>query len=69
MTQLRTHWGIDLSYLKDRFAAIQTIFPEKEINSWISAGYAVISDDRLKLVGQGKMIADGLAAEIFIVGE
>ena len=67
MTQLRTHWGIDLSYLKDRFAAIQTIFPEKEINSWISAGYAVISDDRLKLVGKGKLIADGLSAEIFIL--
>ena len=67
MTQLRTHWGIDLSYLRERFADIQTAFPEKEINSWISAGYAVISEDRLKLVGKGKLIADGLSAEIFVL--
>jgi oxygen-independent coproporphyrinogen-3 oxidase len=67
MTQLRTHWGIDLSYLRERFADIQTAFPEKEINFWISAGYAVISEDRLKLVGKGKLIADGLSAEIFVL--
>lgn len=67
MTQLRTHWGIDLSYLRERFAAIQTTFPEKEINSWVSAGYAVISENHLKLVGKGKLIADGLSAEIFVL--
>jgi oxygen-independent coproporphyrinogen III oxidase len=69
MTQLRTHWGIDLNYLRERFAAIESPFPEKEIAYWINQGYAVIENDRLKLVGQGKLIADGLAAEIFIVGE
>lgn len=67
MTQLRTHWGIDLIYLKERFASNQTAFPEKEINSWVSNGYAVIEDDRLKLVGKGKLIADGLSAEIFVL--
>ncbi|MEY2895076.1 MAG: hypothetical protein RIS42_795, partial [Bacteroidota bacterium] len=67
MTQLRTHWGIDLNYLKERFQAIQATFPEDEIASWVSNGYAVISGDRLKLVGQGKLIADGLSAEIFVL--
>jgi oxygen-independent coproporphyrinogen-3 oxidase len=67
MTQLRTHWGIDLNYLRERFQAIQATFPEDEIASWISNGYAVISGDRLKLVGQGKLIADGLSAEIFVL--
>ena len=69
MTQLRTHWGIDLNYLRERFAAIDVSFPEDEINSWVSNGNAVIEDNRLKLLGKGKLIADGLAAEIFIVGE
>jgi oxygen-independent coproporphyrinogen-3 oxidase len=67
MTQLRTHWGIDLNYLRERFAAIESPFPEKEIAYWINQGYAVIENDRLKLVGQGKLIADGLAAEIFVL--
>lgn len=69
MTQLRTHWGIDLNYLRKRFDAIDVSFPEDEINSWVSNGNAVIEDNRLKLLGKGKLIADGLAAEIFIVGE
>ncbi len=67
MTQLRTHWGVDLGYLRERFQSIQAAFPEEEIVSWISNGYAVISEDRLKLVGKGKLIADRLSAEIFIL--
>jgi oxygen-independent coproporphyrinogen III oxidase len=67
MTQLRTHWGIDLSYLRERFNSIQAPFPDEEIADWITNGYAVISEDRLKLVGQGKLIADGLSAEIFVL--
>ena len=67
MTQLRTHWGIDLGYLRDRFTDIRAPFPENEINSWLSAGYAEIADNRLKLVGKGKLIADGLSAEIFVL--
>jgi oxygen-independent coproporphyrinogen-3 oxidase len=69
MTQLRTHWGIDLNFLRERFAAIETPFPDNEILGWVSSGYATLENDRLKLKGQGKLIADGLAAEIFIVGE
>jgi oxygen-independent coproporphyrinogen-3 oxidase len=67
MTQLRTHWGIDLSYLRERFNSIQVPFPDEEIESWIAKGFAVISEDRLKLVGKGKLIADGLSAEIFVL--
>ena len=67
MTQLRTHWGIDVGYLRDKFTAIHVPFPEHEINAWISAGYAEIRENRLRLVGKGKLIADGLSAEIFVL--
>lgn len=67
MTQLRTHWGIDMGYLRKRFAEIETPFPENEILGWVSIGYATLENDRLKLIGQGKLIADGLAAEIFVL--
>jgi oxygen-independent coproporphyrinogen-3 oxidase len=65
MTQLRTHWGVDLTYLSGRFAAIGVPFPE--ISSWVSVGHAVIQNNRLILVGKGKLIADGLSAEIFVL--
>ena len=67
MTQLRTHWGIDLNYLREQFSTIRVPFPEDEIESWVTSGYAEISDNRLKLVGKGKLIADGLSAEIFVL--
>jgi oxygen-independent coproporphyrinogen-3 oxidase len=67
MTQLRTHWGVDLTYLSGRFAAIGVPFPENEISSWVSVGHAVIQNNRLILVGKGKLIADGLSAEIFVL--
>jgi len=67
MTQLRTHWGIELSYLRERFSSIRVPFPEDEIASWVSDGYAEIADNRLKLVGKGKLIADGLSAELFVL--
>lgn len=69
MTQLRTHWGVDINYLRERFNSIRVAFPDEEIASWIANGYAVISEDRLKLVGKGKLIADGLSAEIFVLEE
>lgn len=67
MTQLRTHWGIDLNYLRERFSAIRVPFPEDEIASWVTNGSAQIIDNRLKLVGKGKLIADGLSAELFVL--
>jgi oxygen-independent coproporphyrinogen-3 oxidase len=67
MTQLRTNWGIELSYLRERFSSICVPFPEDEITSWVSDGYAEIVNNRLKLVGKGKLIADGLSAEIFVL--
>jgi|688.fasta_scaffold322468_2 oxygen-independent coproporphyrinogen-3 oxidase len=67
MTQLRTHWGVDLTYLSERFAAIGVPFPENEISSWVSVGHAIIQNNRLILVGKGKLIADGLSAEIFVL--
>ncbi|MHA8106014.1 radical SAM family heme chaperone HemW [Aquirufa sp. 5-AUSEE-100C1] len=67
MTQLRTHWGVDLSYLIEKFQAIQVPFPENEIQDWVKKGLAEIRNGQLVLVGKGKLIADGLAAQLFII--
>jgi oxygen-independent coproporphyrinogen-3 oxidase len=67
MTQLRTHWGVDLNYLSEKFQAIQVPFPEKEIQDWVKKGLAEIRNGQLVLVDKGKLIADGLAAQLFII--
>ena len=67
MTQLRTHWGIDMGYLRKRFNSIQATFPDEEIVSWINQGIAEVRNGHLVLVGKGRLIADGLAAQLFII--
>jgi oxygen-independent coproporphyrinogen-3 oxidase len=67
MTQLRTHWGVDLNYLSEKFQAIQKPFPEEEIHEWVKQELAEIRNGQLVLVGKGKLIADGLAAQLFII--
>ncbi len=67
MTQLRTHWGVDLNYLSEKFQAIQVPFPEKDIQDWVKKGLAEIRNGQLVLVDKGKLIADGLAAQLFII--
>ncbi len=67
MTQLRTRWGIDLHYLRKQFSAIEAEFPETALKSWSQQGIAEIRDNHLILIGKGKLIADGLAAELFVL--
>jgi len=67
MTQLRTHWGVDLNYLREKFQAVQVPFPEEEIHDWVKKGLAEIRNGQLVLVGKGKLVADGLAAQLFII--
>jgi oxygen-independent coproporphyrinogen-3 oxidase len=59
MTSLRTVEGLDLSYVKREFGA--------EIDSapFIKDGRLLKRDDRLVLTREGKLFADGIAAELF----
>jgi oxygen-independent coproporphyrinogen-3 oxidase len=67
MVRLRTKWGIDLNYVQESFEKMGHPYPEKEFQIWVSKGFARIENDSLLLEGEGKLIADRLSSDIFVV--
>jgi oxygen-independent coproporphyrinogen-3 oxidase len=67
MVRLRTKWGIDLNYVRESFEKMGHPYPEKEFQNWFSQGFARIENDSLILEGEGKLIADRLSSDIFVV--
>ncbi len=67
MTSLRHEKGLDLETLKGLYPAL---FSEEIIelsNQWISKGWAIMSDNFLKLTIEGWLISDSLASELFVL--
>jgi len=67
MTRLRTAWGIDLETVKSGYVACQRTFPQSEIDHWIENGLAILEKNQLRLIGSGKLMADKLASDLFVV--
>jgi oxygen-independent coproporphyrinogen-3 oxidase len=67
MVRLRTKWGINLVYVRNRFIKMGLAFPEDELHSWLNRGLASLEGDNLVLSGEGKLIADRLSSDIFVV--
>jgi oxygen-independent coproporphyrinogen-3 oxidase len=67
MVRLRTKWGIDLNYVRDCFEKMELSYPEKEFQTWISQGLAIKEGENLLLISEGKLMADRLSSDIFVV--
>lgn len=67
MTKFRTKAGISLDRLAAKFSEASSPFPENELNSWVEKGLAEIVGDHFRLIGPGKLIADKLASDLFIL--
>ncbi|MHA8056451.1 radical SAM family heme chaperone HemW [Aquirufa nivalisilvae] len=67
MTRLRTMWGLDLAYLKQSIEEINQNFPSLEINEWKERQWAKEIDGFLILTESGKLIADKLSSDIFLI--
>ena len=67
MVRLRTKWGIDLSFVHKSFQQLDQPYPEKEFQDWINKGFAHLDGNNLILKGEGKLIADRLSSDIFVV--
>jgi coproporphyrinogen III oxidase-like Fe-S oxidoreductase len=67
MTKFRTKAGVSLPRLKEKFAAANSPFPENELNRWVESGLAEIVDAHIRLIGNGKLIADKLASDLFVI--
>ena len=67
MTSLRTMEGINLNTLEVYFGKEILTHTQKEINKWIDRGLVILQNNHFTLTQQGKLMADGIASDLFIV--
>lgn len=67
MIGLRTSWGVDLKSLKEKFNAEFLEYFEKMIVQKLNDGILLIEDDHLKIPEKNWFLADGIAADLFMV--
>ena len=65
MTSLRTCWGCDLSYLRNRFGDEYEKHLRMQLRR-IAAQHYLLAADRLRLTPSGMRFADGIAATLFV---
>lgn len=68
MTSLRTMWGTDLEKIKTDFGADFLEETNRNLKAFEDKDWLVIQDDQIKLSENGKLFADHIASELFIVG-
>lgn len=67
MTRLRTHWGISKLQIQEFFNDGHATHLSKEAQRYILTEDLVESSDSIKLTEKGKLIADKIASDLFIV--
>ena len=67
MTRLRTKWGIECSKIEQIFSQLKVQAPDSLFNIWQKKEWAHVSNGHLILTETGALMADKLAADLFIV--
>ncbi len=67
MTALRTKWGVDLAKIQDEFGLACSNYLLNQITEFIGRGLMFLADDHLYLTNQGKLLADDITSELFII--
>ncbi|GGB07876.1 coproporphyrinogen III oxidase [Puia dinghuensis] len=65
MISMRTMEGIDLGVLAERFGAGQASVLRERAEKYVRAGKLKLAGERLQLTKEGKLLADGIAADLF----
>jgi oxygen-independent coproporphyrinogen III oxidase len=68
MTRLRTMWGVDLNELNNRFSS-ELNNVQKNIAKYIKSQHVLLEDNHYRLTPKGKLLADGIASDLFLVEE
>jgi oxygen-independent coproporphyrinogen III oxidase len=66
LTSLRTSWGLDLKAFQNQFSHDLSHIKAKEIQKLTEQGWLVWQGNHLSLTKRGKLLADSIAAELFI---
>jgi oxygen-independent coproporphyrinogen-3 oxidase len=69
LTTLRTIWGTDLGYLKNQFNLDLLVSQKEYLAKLQQKGLANISENKLKLTDAGKLLADQIALDLFVLKE
>jgi len=69
MTSLRTMWGTDLQKIKNEYGSIFLTDILKNIQPFIQRGWLKNDNDKLILTLDGKLFADYIASELFLIDE
>jgi len=67
MTSLRTMWGIDLQKIKADFGKDFLEETQHNLRSFEDKDWLTIDGDNIKLSQNGKLFADHIASELFVV--
>jgi len=67
MTSLRTSKGCNLRYLKNEFGYDLLKEVNPLIDHWINGGLCILEDEQLKLTLKGRLLADKLASDLFLI--
>jgi len=67
LTGLRTHWGVRLSYILETFSVDFLKSNKTYLERLIAKDNAKIKGDVFSLTEKGLLLADGIAAELFII--
>lgn len=66
MTSLRTSWGCDLKHIENVFGKKYSDYCLKQAEHFIKNDLLILEKTKLFLTTKGKIIADGITAELFI---
>ena len=66
-TGLRTIWGVDLNYISTQFGIEAKQYFEKQVSNWKNQGKIKQQNNNYTLTEKGKIYADGIASDLFVV--
>ena len=66
-TSLRTIWGVELNYINNHFSQETLKYFKKQVISWENKGKIENEDGTYRLTKEGKLYADAIASDLFIV--
>lgn len=67
MTGLRTMWGCRLDEINNSFGATYETYFVEQAQKWIAQSLIQVTGDQYTLTPKGKLLADGIASDIFMV--
>jgi oxygen-independent coproporphyrinogen-3 oxidase len=67
MTGLRTQWGIDTEHIQKNFGEEMGRYILAQARPFIEKGLLIITGNTITLSREGKLLADAITAELFIV--